>query len=124
MERQVEQGYCNVRKYCFISLSDYIYVYICHSAVIFLSVCLCIEESIFLFSSAHCPGWDIHLGIICLSLAFTKLNMVYSTECSDCLKKQEDHPYSDVSMYFSIHLSIYLFAFFLFIFCLLLCVSI
>jgi hypothetical protein len=44
--------------------------------------------------------------------------VVYGTERSDCVKRQEGHCYSDVSMYFSIHRSIYIFVFFLFILCL------
>jgi hypothetical protein len=44
--------------------------------------------------------------------------VLYGTERSDCVKRQEDHCYSYVYKYFSIHLSIYIIVFFLFTFCL------
>jgi hypothetical protein len=104
-------------------ISNYIYVYICLSAVLSLSVCLPIKETILLSSRTHCAEWDIYLGSICWSWAFTKLNVVYCTERSDCVKRQEDHCYSDVCMYFfiAICLSIHLLSFCLLTVCL--CVS-
>jgi hypothetical protein len=43
---------------------------------------------------------------------------MYGTERSVCVKRHEDHPYSDVYMYFSIRLSLYLLSFCLISVCL------
>jgi hypothetical protein len=67
MKRQDEQGYCDVCKYRPIFyLSDYIYVYICLSAVL-LCLSVYLSKSLYLCPPNHCADWDIHLGSNCWS---------------------------------------------------------
>jgi hypothetical protein len=116
--------YVIIHRFHYLSDYIYIYMYICLSAVLFLSVCLPIKEAILLSSRTRCEEWDFNLWSICRLWAFTKLDIMYGTGRSVSVKRQDDHCYSDVCIYFSIHLSIYIFATFLFTSCSSFCLSV
>jgi hypothetical protein len=110
MKRQEEQGHCDVLKYRTISLFIWFFIYIYMSlCTLFVFLSLCLWDYLF-FIQATSSGQKWHSRYLLMVVAFHEIKCgVMYWERSNCMKRQEEQKYCDVSKYLHIFLWIYIY---------------